>query len=146
MTGNSFSAPGKCRVEISGWRVDNSFFVERADLHWTNDGEMQVNWHHALAPKSMIFVRLLAPDASNGSVPVACRAQVVSRTDSQEGYVLNLARLHPRVREPHREPMGESLKESPASNGSEGSQKEGMQKGCDTRQGVRELLYEEIFQ
>ncbi len=73
---NSVNAPGDCRIEISGWGIDNSFFVERTDLLWTGDGEKHVQLPRALPEDAMVFIRSLSPERTHGSVPVAYRSEV----------------------------------------------------------------------
>jgi hypothetical protein len=46
--GNSFNSPGDYRIEISGWGLDNRFFVERTELLWAANGDKQVQVHRAL--------------------------------------------------------------------------------------------------
>ena len=69
--GNSFDYPGDYRIEISGWGLDNSYFVERTDLLWTTDGEKQIQLRRTLREEAIVFIRLLADEPSSGSLPVA---------------------------------------------------------------------------
>ena len=131
--GNSLNSPGDYRIEISGWGLDNSFFVERADLLWTADGEKKVQLHRALPEGAIVFIRLLASGSSSGSVPVAYQVQGVVPMDCNGRCQMRLARLHPRSKE---SPVAES-----ASNGVEDSQRV-----CDMQETEMELQYEEILQ
>lgn len=97
--GNSFKSPGDYRIEISGWGLDNSFFVERTDLHWTAEGEKRVQMHRALAEGAIVFIRLLAPEPTSGTVPVAYRVQSVTPMDCSGRCQMGLAQLHPRSKE-----------------------------------------------
>ncbi len=132
-TGNSFNAPGDYRIEISGWALDNSFFVERTDLRWTADGEKQVHLQCPLPEGALVFGRLLAAEQSTGSVPVAYRVRGVMPRDSQGRYRMKLLQMHPRSKE--------SLGVDPASNSAEDSQ--GV---CDATKAEVKLHYEEILQ
>jgi hypothetical protein len=132
-TGNSFNAPGDYRIEISGWALDNSFFVERTDLLWTSDGQKQVHLQWQLPEGALVFVRLLAPEQSIGSVPVAYRVRGVLPMGSQGGCRMGLEQMHPRSRE--------SLGARPASNNAEDSQRV-----CDATKAVAQLQHQEILQ
>ena len=131
--GNSFDHPDDYRIEISGWGLDNCFFVERTELLWTTDGEKQVQLHRALSEGAMVFLRLLASEPSNGSLPVAYQVQRVMPMDCNGRCQMRLAQLHPRSRE--------SLAEKPASNWSEDPQRV-----CDVQEFEVELECEEILQ
>lgn len=131
--GDSLNASGDYRIEISGWDVDNSFFVERTDLLWTADGEKQVQLNRALPQGTMVFIRLLAPESCNGSVPVAYQVRDVLPMDAHGRCQISLVQLHPRSKE--------SLAGKRASNGAEGSQRV-----CDTKKAEAGLQREEILQ
>ena len=51
--------------------MNDAFFVEKAGLLWCDDGEKRLLLHRALPEGSVIFVRLMTPETSYGSVPVA---------------------------------------------------------------------------
>jgi hypothetical protein len=131
--GNSFNDPGDYRIEISGWGLNNDFFAEKTDLLWTADGEKQVQLHRALPEEAMVFVRLLASEASSGSVPVAYQVQDVVPMNCNGRCQMKLAQLHPASRE--------SLGWKIASNGSEDSRKV-----CDVQEFEEQLQHEEILQ
>ena len=90
---------GDYRIEISGWGLDNDFFTESTELLWASDGEKQVQLHRALAEGSIVFVRLISSEPSNGSVPVAYQVDNVDPMDRNGKCVLKLAQLHPRSRQ-----------------------------------------------
>ncbi len=129
----SFNSPGDFRIEISGWGLDNSFFVERTDLLWTADGEKHVQLHRALQEGAIVFIRLLSSEPSSGSVPVAYRVQGVVPMDCNGRCQMRLAQLRPRSKE--------SLAGKNASNKTEDSQRE-----CDVQEFEVELQHEEILQ
>ncbi len=66
---------GNYRIEVSGWGLNDAFFVEKTDLHWTECGEKKLLLRHALPDGAVIFVRLIAPETSFGSVPVAYQVE-----------------------------------------------------------------------
>ena len=129
----SFNSPDDFRIEISGWGLDNSFFVERTDLQWTSNGQKHVQLHRALPEGAVVFIRLLASEPSSGSVPVAYRVQGVVPMDCNGRCQMRLEQLHARS------------KESPAwknaSNVSEDSERE-----CDVQEFESKLQDEEILQ
>jgi hypothetical protein len=131
--GDSFNTPRDYRIEISGWGLDNSFFVERTDLLWTADGEKQVLLHRALPERAVVFIRLLASEPLTGSVPVAYQVLEVVPMDCTGRCQMKLAQLHPRSKE--------SLAGKLASNGVEDSRRV-----CDVQEFEVELQHEEILQ
>lgn len=58
-------------VEVSGWDRANVFFVERSELHWTEEVGKHLALTHRISPKAMIFVRLLQPLDGERAFPVA---------------------------------------------------------------------------
>ena len=97
--GNTFNSPGDYLIEVSGWGLDNGFFLERTDLLWTNNGEKQLQLHRALPEGAIVFVRLLNTESSRGSVPVAYRVTRVASMDCNGRCQMGLAQLHPRSKE-----------------------------------------------
>jgi hypothetical protein len=129
--GNSFNSPGDYRIEISGWGLDNGFFAERTDLLWTADGEKQVRLHRALPEGAIVFVRLLASEPSNGTVPVAYQVHDIVPMDCNGRCQMRLVQMHPRSKE-------SSARENAS------KQVEDLRSVCDTRE--TELHLEEILQ
>ena len=72
------------RVEVSGWDSSLIFFVEKAELSWSEETGKQVTLTHALCPGTMIFVRLLQATSPERSVPVPYQAVHVATTP--DGY------------------------------------------------------------
>jgi hypothetical protein len=131
--GNSFDYPGDYRIEISGWGLDNSFFVERTDLLWTTDDEKRVQLRRTLQEEAVVFVRLLSDEPSSGSLPVAYQVKSVAPMDRNGRCQIRLAQLHPRSKE--------SLARESASKDSEGSRRV-----CNVQEFELELQHEEILQ
>jgi hypothetical protein len=83
------------RVEISGWDSSLTFFVEKAELSWSEENGKQVTLTHALCPGTMIFVRLLQATSPERSVPVPYQA--VHMATTPEGFwQFRLRRAEPR--------------------------------------------------
>jgi len=130
---NFLNCPGDYRIEISGWGLDNSFFVENVDLFWTSEGEKQVHVHRALPQGAIVFIRLLASELGSGTVPVAYQVLEAMPMDCGGRCQLRLAQLHPRSKE--------SLKGKSASNLAEDAKRESDVHGI-----IAELEYEEVLQ
>jgi len=87
---------GNYRIEVSGWGLDECFFVEKADLLWTPGNDKRVLLRHALPDGAMIFVRLLGDGVSNSCVPLAYQIenlQPMNRIGLCEMRLLPLHRL-----------------------------------------------------
>ena len=133
LAGNSLNAPIECRIEISGWGDDNSFFVERTELLWASDGEKHVQLPRCLPEGAMVFISLLASEPTPGSVPVVYKVHGVTPLDSVGHCQMRLVRMQPRCRE--------SLGGQRASNVAEGSQN-----ARDSKESRSALRHEEILQ
>ena len=131
--GNSYNSPGDYRIEISGWGLDNSFFVERTDLIWTPGGEKNVQLHRALPEGAIVFIRLLSSESSTGSVPVAYQIEDVEPMDRNGLCRMRLEQLHPRSQE------------SPAKK-SASNILEDLPRVCDAHEVEVELQREEVLQ
>jgi hypothetical protein len=128
-----FQCPDDFRIEISGWGLDNSFFAERTDLHWTAGGEKHVQLHHTLPEGAIVFIRLLASEPTSGSVPVAYRVQGVMPMDCNGRCQMRLEQLRPQLQE--------SLARKSASN-----VLEDLRKVRDVQELKSESQHEEILQ
>ena len=89
---------GNYPIEVSGWGLDDAFFVERTDLLWAEGGEKKLQLHRALTDGGIVFVRLLAPETPFGSVPAAYQVESVQPMNSAGLCEMRLLRLHPRSR------------------------------------------------
>lgn len=94
--GDTATLSGNYRIEVSGWGLNDAFFVEKTDLHWTERGERKLMLHHSLPEGAVIFVRLIAPETSHSSVPVAYQVEGVQPMNSNGLCEMRLRRLHPR--------------------------------------------------
>jgi hypothetical protein len=92
------SLSGNYRIEVSGWGLNDVFFVEKTDLHWSEGGEKKLFLRHALPDSALIFVRLIAPETSFNSVPVAYQVECVQPMNSTGFCEMRLRRLHPRAK------------------------------------------------
>ena len=89
---------GDYRIEVSGWGLNDAFFVEKTELRWTEGADKKLLLRHAVPEGAVIFVRLMAPENSFGSVPVAYQVEGVQPMNSFGLCEMRLLRLHPRSR------------------------------------------------
>jgi hypothetical protein len=62
-------------VEVSGWDISQSFFVEKPELEWNEENGKQITLSRALRKRTMLFVRLLQSTAPERCSPVAYWAE-----------------------------------------------------------------------
>jgi hypothetical protein len=92
-----FQATGTYPVEVSGWDRDQVFFVEKSELEWDENSGKQIVLKRALRDHAIIFVRLLQPNGSDRSFPVAYEPVALGTVeDGQYNYRLNAVRPRPR--------------------------------------------------
>ena len=98
---DTFNFPGTYQIEISGWGLDKSFFVENTDLLWSQTGDQQVLLRRSLPKGAMIFVRLLTSESKKSSLPVAYQVEGVRPMDCTGKCEMQLLRINPRSKAPH---------------------------------------------
>src|SRR5487761_2193066 len=91
---------GNYRIEVSGWGLDNKFFVETTARFWEQNGGKRVSLHHTVAEGTVVFVRLLSPEAGN-TIAMAYRAAAVQLMDRKGLTEIHLMQLHPRTKVPN---------------------------------------------
>ncbi len=84
------------RIEISGWDVEQNFFVERANLDWSEEQGKKVQLRHPLRNGAVVFIRLIAPTASGQSFPIAYQIENVGPAKSSGAWEVRLMQLRPR--------------------------------------------------
>lgn len=82
-------------VEVSGWDRSNAFFVERSELHWTEETGKQLTLTHQISAGAMVFVRLLQPIDGDRAFPVAYEVELLSGA-SERPQQFRLKRAMPR--------------------------------------------------
>jgi hypothetical protein len=65
-------------VEVSGWDVSESFFVETCELEWNEQSGKCVAMRRTLPEGAKVFVRLLQPLSTERSYPVVYEAHFAS--------------------------------------------------------------------
>lgn len=91
---------GKYLVEVSGWDLNENFFVEKTMLFWEMDGRKKVLLRTPLAQGTLVFVRLSADSSAGKGFPVTYQVQRIGKIVSEQGREVQLERLHPSFSEP----------------------------------------------
>lgn len=84
-------------VEVSGWDMSETFFVEKTSLAWAQDGMKEISLRHPVREGCVIFVRLMQPVASTDNYPVACKAVKVLERAAEGCSSVQLTQLRPRA-------------------------------------------------
>jgi len=84
------------RVEISGWDLDENFFVENTELEWNEDQGKKVFLRRRLRDGALVFVRLITSTTWGHSYPIAYEVQNLSLVDSAGRTEVLLMQLQPR--------------------------------------------------
>lgn len=85
------------RVEISGWDVKESFFVEKSTLAWTESAGKTVALKAVVRTGSVLFVRLIQPLGGGSSFPVPYRAVELAAGEGDSRAVITVEQLQPRM-------------------------------------------------
>ena len=75
---------GLYRVEISGWDLEEIFFVEKAELEWDEETGRRVRLRRPLRKGSLIFVRLLQTLSAERAYPMAYQVDTIEA--EEDGY------------------------------------------------------------
>lgn len=130
---NAMKYPGSFRVEVSGWGLDDSFFVEKTDLVWSQSGEKKVLLHHALPDGAIIFVRLQDVESAGSPCPVIYQVSAAGAMDCNGMCQMRLKQLNPRLKAPQACEVASNLQED-------------SQSACEPRESSAQLEPEEILQ
>ena len=79
------------RVEVSGWDKNQTFFVEKSELEWSEESGKQLALTRAIPDGAVIFLRLIAAMSIDRADPVAYETEYLET--SLDG--LHQFRLHP---------------------------------------------------
>jgi hypothetical protein len=88
------------RVEVSGWDAAESFFVEKATLGFSDEGERVIYLRHPVSSGSMLFLRLIDARVGYPSFPIAYKVKDVLANAHDEMSRVYLLKLE------HRRPNG----------------------------------------
>lgn len=83
------------RIEISGWDMDENFFVEKTELDWSEANGKRAYVRHPLRDGAVVFVRLIAPTAHGHTVPIAYQVENVKPQSGAGLWEVLLKQLHP---------------------------------------------------
>ena|SRR5579862_1238880 len=86
-------------VEVSGWNLDETFFVEQSDLEWSESAH-KINLRHAVRKGSFVFVRLVnlnAPGLRHEAAPVPYEVIRVDYLADRRMYETALLKITPRT-------------------------------------------------
>ena len=91
--------PDTYGVEVSGWNMDENFFVEQSELEWS-EAAHKINLRHAVRKGSFVFVRLLGSGescVSHEPVPVPYEVIRVDYLPDLRSYQTALSKITPRT-------------------------------------------------
>lgn len=104
------SASTSYRIEISGWDVDENFFVEKTELDWNEQDGKKVRLRRPLRDGAVVFIRLMHPTAPGPTFPIAYQVERVRTPDAAGVWEAQIVQLHPRfAAHGSREPMPEPI-------------------------------------
>ena len=86
------------RVEVSGWDMQEVFFVEKAELAWDEKDGQRVRLSRPLRKGSVIFVRLIQSSDLAQSYPIAYEVNPIGPAGGKL-CDFRLIQIHPRLRE-----------------------------------------------
>jgi hypothetical protein len=81
------------RVEVSGWDMDQQFFVEKTELDWYDGENKSIHLRTPVKRGAVLFVRLLEKGSSGQGFPVAYEANQILPENGPFGFAVELKRL-----------------------------------------------------
>jgi len=84
------------RVEISGWDVNEQFFVERSALQWGEGEKRRALIRRKVRPGALVFIRLLQDSVASRTFPVAYRARQIRECEGGGNFELVLSQVWPK--------------------------------------------------
>jgi hypothetical protein len=83
--------PNAYSVEVSGWGNNEDFFVEKTELHWSEQSGKHILLLRPIASGALVFLRLIDPTSVDRVHPVAYRAELFDMTEAGQLRVRLLA-------------------------------------------------------
>ena len=74
-------------VEVSGWDKNENFFVEKTELHWSDQSDKHVLLLRPIASGALVFLRLLDPMSADRTHPVPYRAELCGTAENGQRQV-----------------------------------------------------------
>jgi len=96
------------RIEISGWDLDENFFVEKTHLEWSEEKGKRVQLRRPLRNGAVVFIRLIASVASGQGFPIAYQAELLKEQHPARIWEFRLLELHPHAADLLRESLAEA--------------------------------------
>src|SRR5947207_15663378 len=81
-------------VEVSGWDRHEEFFVEKTELHWSEESGKHILLLRRVASGTLLFLRLIDPTGAERVHPVPYRAEGIE-TEENGQYRLRLLAARP---------------------------------------------------
>lgn len=88
---------GGYRVEVSGWDANESFFVEKSMLVWSESLGKRLGLKALVRIGSVLFVRLIQPLGGGNGFPVAYRVVEFGAGNHGTHGMVTLEQLQPRL-------------------------------------------------
>jgi len=88
------------RVEVSGWDLNEKFFVERTALQWGQGESKTVLLRQRVRQGTLVFIRLVEKAVPSRTFPVAYRARQVIERENGALYELTLNQVWPTTETP----------------------------------------------
>jgi hypothetical protein len=88
---------GGYRVEVSGWDANESFFVEKSTLLWSESMGKRLALKALVRIGSVLFVRLIQPLGGGSGIPVPYRAVEFGAGNRGAHGMVTLEQLQPRM-------------------------------------------------
>lgn len=84
-------------VEVSGWDMSETFFVEKTSLVWADGGLMEISLRRPVREGCVTFVRLMQPVTGADNYPIACQVVKVLEQAADGRSSVQLTQLRPRA-------------------------------------------------
>lgn len=68
-------------VEVSGWDSNETFFVEKTELRWSEESAKLIHVKHAVTSGALLFLRLIDAKSTDRVHPVTYVAERVAAGD-----------------------------------------------------------------
>ncbi len=74
-------------VEVSGWDNNEDFFVEKTELHWSEQSGKHIPLLRPIASGALVFLRLIDPTSVDRVHPVPYRTELFDMTKAGQRRV-----------------------------------------------------------
>jgi len=88
------------RVEVSGWDLNEQFFVERTALEWGQGAHRTVLIRQRVRQGALVFIRLLERATEARNFPVAYRARQIVERENGALFEMALSQVWPAADSP----------------------------------------------